>query len=140
MNKAILIGNLANDVETRTTTSGKMVAQFRLATQRRYTNAQGVREADFHTIVCWGKTAENCTRYIHKGSKVSVEGSIQYRSYDAQDGSKRYVTEIMAENVEFLSSAKSDDQSGFVPQQNAPRQAAPNNGGFMEVDDDELPF
>lgn len=140
MNKAILIGNLANDVETRTTTSGKLVAQFRLATQRRYTNAQGVREADFHTIVCWGKTAENCARYIHKGSKVSVEGSVQYRSYDAQDGSKRYVTEIMAENVEFLSSTKSDDQSGYVPQQSASRQAAPNNGGFMEVDDDELPF
>lgn len=140
MNKAIMIGNLANDVETRTTTSGKLVAQFRLATQRRYTNAQGVREADFHTIVCWGKTAENCARYIHKGSKVSVEGSVQYRSYDAQDGSKRYVTEIMAENVEFLSSTKNDDQSGFVPQQSAPRQAAPNNDGFMEVNDDELPF
>lgn len=140
MNKVILIGNLANDVETKTTTSGKLVAQFRLATQRRYTNAQGAREADFHTIICWGKTAENCARYIHKGRKVSVEGSIQYRSYDAQDGSKRYVTEIIADNVEFLDSSRNDDQAGNVSQQSTPRQSTPNNNGFLEVDDDELPF
>ena len=102
MNKAILIGNLANDPESRTTQSGIAQCTFRLAVQRRFANAQGVREADFLTIVCWRQTAELCARYLSKGRKVAVEGSIQTRSYDAQDGTKRYVTEIVADNVEFL--------------------------------------
>ena len=102
MNKAILIGNLASDVESRTTSSGIPTCTFRVATQRRVANKDGVREADFHTIVCWRGLAENCARYLIKGNKVAVEGQIQNRSYDAQDGSKRYVTEIVADNVEFL--------------------------------------
>ena len=104
MNKAILIGNLANDPETRTTQSGIAQCTFRLAVQRRFANQNGVREADFLTIVCWRQTAELCSRYLSKGRKVAVEGSIQTRSYDAQDGTKRYVTEIIADNVEFLGS------------------------------------
>ena len=143
MNKAILIGNLANDPETRTTASGIAQCTFRLAVQRRFANAQGVREADFLTIVCWRQTAELCSRYLSKGRKVAVEGSIQTRSYDAQDGTKRYVTEIVAENVEFLGSRdEGSRQGGFdAPAAPAPRASAPaSNGGFTEVDDDELPF
>ena len=143
MNKAILIGNLANDPESRTTSSGIAQCTFRLAVQRRFANAQGVREADFLTIVCWRQTAELCARYLSKGRKVAVEGSIQTRSYDAQDGTKRYVTEIVAENVEFLSSREEGQRGGYdAPAAPAPRmqQATAGNGGFTEVDDDELPF
>ena len=139
MNKAILIGNLANDPETRTTQSGITQCTFRLAVHRRFANQQGVREADFLTIVCWRQTAELCSRYLAKGRKVAVEGSIQTRSYDAQDGSKRYVTEIVADNVEFLGSR--DDAQRSVPA--APAKPAKPAGGkddFTEVDDDELPF
>lgn len=144
MNKAILIGNLANDPESRTTSSGIAQCTFRLAVQRRYANQQGVREADFLTIVCWRQTAELCARYLSKGRKVAVEGSIQTRSYDAQDGTKRYVTEIVADNVEFLSSREDGGsrQGNYAPAAPAPapRNAAPANSDFTEVDDDELPF
>ena len=143
MNKAILIGNLASDPETRTTQSGIAQCTFRLAVQRRFANQQGVREADFLQIVCWRQTAELCARYLSKGRKVAVEGSIQTRSYDAQDGTKRYVTEIVAENVEFLSSREEGQRGGYdAPAAPAPRmqQAPAGNGGFTEVDDDELPF
>ena len=142
MNKAILIGNLASDPETRTTQSGISQCSFRLAVQRRFANAQGVREADFIPIVCWRQTADLCARYLSKGRKVAVEGSIQTRSYDAQDGTKRYVTEIVADNVEFLSSRDEGSRGDYAPAAPAPapRQAAPAAGGFTEVDDDELPF
>ena len=142
MNKAILIGNLANDPESRTTASGIAQCTFRLAVQRRFANQQGVREADFLTIVCWRQTAELCARYLSKGRKVAVEGSIQTRSYDAQDGTKRYVTEIIADSVEFLGSRDEGSRGDFAPAAPAPapRQAAPAAGGFTEVDDDELPF
>ena len=132
MNKVILIGNVANDPESRTTTSGVAQCTFRLATQRRFANANGVREADFHTVVCWRQTAEFVSKYLAKGRKVSVEGSVQYRSYDAQDGTKRFVTEIIAENIEFLDRSESKPEA-------APAKAAPA-GGFTEVDDDQLPF
>ena len=131
MNKWIGIGNLANDPESRTTQSGIAQCTFRLAVQRRFANAQGQREADFLQIVCFRQTAENCAKYLAKGRKVAVEGTIQTRSYDAQDGSKRFVTEIIADNVEFLGSNNQ--------QQEAP--AAPAGDGFTPVDDDgELPF
>ena len=141
MNKAILIGNLANDPESRTTSSGIAQCTFRLAVQRRFANQQGVREADFLQIVCWRQTAELCARYLSKGRKVAVEGSIQTRSYDAQDGTKRYVTEIVADNVEFLGSREDGGRQNFDAPAPAPRASAPaSNNAFTEVDDDELPF
>ena len=85
MNKAILIGNLTRDPETRTTASGVTMCQFTIAVNRRFVNQQGVREADFIPIVTWRQTAELCSRYLSKGRKVAVEGVIQVRSYDAQD-------------------------------------------------------
>ena len=142
MNKAILIGNLTRDPETMPTSSGITKCNFTVAVQRRFANAQGVREADFIPVVCWRQTAELCARYLSKGRKVAVEGSIQVRSYDAQDGTKRYVTEIVADSVEFLSSRDEGSRGDYAPAAPAPapRQAAPAAGGFTEVDDDELPF
>ena len=145
MNKVILIGNLCDNPEAFTTQSGIARSTFRVAVQRRFANAQGVREADFLTVVAWRQTAEFCNRYLIKGRKVAVEGSIQTRSYDAQDGSKRYVTEIIADSVEALtpkgeSDGRPADAPGAPPE--PPRQQrmdmAPG-GDFQEVDD-ELPF
>ena len=147
MNKAILIGNLASDPEMRTTASGVSVCQFRLAVQRRFANQQGVREADFIPIVTWRQTAELCSRYLSKGSKVAVEGRIEVRSYDAQDGSKRYVTEVVADSVEFLESRsgqQTDTQNtthtrNEQQRMDMPIGAAAQGDGFQDVDDD-LPF
>lgn len=144
MNKVILIGNLAADPESRTTQSGIAQCTLRLAVQRNFVNQQGVRETDFFTVICWRKTAEFCSRYLSKGRKIAVEGSLQTRSYDAQDGSKRYVTEVIADNVEFVGSRPSEGGQARTdnpppPPPPAPSGSAPS-GGFTEVDDDELPF
>lgn len=131
MNKVILIGNLSADVESRTTQSGIAQASFRLAVQRRFANQQGQREADFFQVVCWRQTAEFAARFLSKGRKVAVEGSLQTRSYDAQDGSKRFVTEVIADSVEFCDSK---------PEGKAAAPAQAQGYGFTEVDDSELPF
>lgn len=144
MNKWIGTGNLVADPETRTAQNGTSVCSFRIAVQRKFTNAQGVREADFIPVVCFRQLAELCGRYLAKGRKVAVEGTIQTRSYDAQDGTKRYVTEIVAESVEFLGG---NQQQGAQEAPAAPaqgdvvKQAQETFGaGFTEVDDEELPF
>lgn len=136
MNKVILIGHLAADPESRTTQSGVAQCTLRLAVTRRFTDKQtGQREADFFNIVCWRNTAEFAARYLSRGRRIAVEGSLQTRSYDAQDGSKRYVTEVIADTVEFCDSRPDGAQS-------APKDAERTgyNGGFTEVDDEELPF
>ena len=147
MNKVIMIGNLAHDPEARTTQSGISQSTFRIAVQRRFANQQGVREADFFTVIAWRQTADFCNRYLSKGRRIAVEGSIQNRSYDAQDGSKRYVTEIIAENIEALSSRNEDGgqprnyDNGPTPPSARPAQPTPPSANdFTEVDDDELPF
>ena len=142
MKKVILIGNLANDPESRTTQSGIAQCSFRLAVQRKFANAQGVKEADFISIVAWRQLAELCKTYLAKGRKVAVEGSIQTRSYDAQDGTKRYVTEVIAENVEFLG-GRDQQQSApaSVPEDVVQQAQAAFGANFVEIDDnDELPF
>lgn len=136
MNKVILIGNLAADPESRTTSSGVHQCTLRLAVQRRFANPSGVRESDFFNVICWRQTAEFCQKYLLKGRKVAVEGSLQTRSYDAQDGSKRYVTEVIADSVEFCDRAPEQAQAGNVVQQ--AQQAFGKQ--FVEVDDEELPF
>ena len=150
MNKVILIGNLANDPEAFTTQSGISRSTFRLAVQRKYTNQAGVREADFLTVVAWRNTADFCNRYLTKGRKIAVEGSITVRSYDGQDGQRHWVTEIIADNVEPLGGRKSEDPGPEEPPapktpEDRPEQQrmdmynnAPDD--FTEVDDDELPF
>ncbi len=146
MNKVILIGNLANDPEARTTQSGISQSTFRLAVQRRFANQQGVREADFIPIVAWRQNADFCNRYLSKGSKVAVEGSMQVRSYDAQDGTKRYVTEVIADSVESVGSRNDGGQRGYNnagdpgPTPPPAPRSQPASNDFTEVDDDELPF
>ena len=142
MNKVIITGNLTKDPEAYTTQSGIARSTFTVAVQRRFANAQGVREADFLTVIAWRQTADFCNKYLTKGRKVLVEGSIQTRSYDAQDGSKRYVTEIIADHVEALGSREDNrpaDAPAAPPQRN--EQQRMDTSGFTEVDPgDELPF
>lgn len=136
MNKAVIIGNLTRDPETTTTSGGVLKCSFTVAVQRKFANAQGVKEADFIPVVAWRQLGELCSRYLAKGRKVGVDGSIQVRSYDAQDGTKRYVTEIVADGVEFLSSNDSAGQNHAPAAAPAPARQMQ----FAEVDDDELPF
>ena len=151
MNKVYLIGNLTRDPEMRSTSSGTPVCNFSIAVNRRFRNAQtGQQETDFFNIVAWRQLAELCGRYLAKGRKVAVVGSIQTRTYEAQDGSKRSAFDIVADEVEFLSTqaaggAPSSDYHAAVSspapmqRQQAPAYA-PADSGFTQVDDDELPF
>lgn len=112
MNKIFLIGRLTKDPELRYTPNGAAVANFTLAVNRRMPNQNGEREADFIPIVVWNKVAENCSKYLSKGRQVAVEGRLQIRTYDGNDGNRRWVTEVIAENVEFLGSADGGNNSG----------------------------
>ena len=112
MNKAILIGNLTRDPEVRTTGSGTTVCTFTIAVNRRFQNQAGERVSDFFNIVAWRQLGELCGKYLSKGRKVSVIGEIQNRSYDAKDGSKRYITEIIADEIEFLTPKGQEGGSG----------------------------
>lgn len=112
-NKAIIVGNLARDPQLRYTASKSAVASFSVAVNRSWKGKNGeIQEAvDFIPIVVWGPQAENCERYLRKGSAVLVEGRIQVRSYDDKTGNKRYVTEIVSENIQFLSGGRRDEGS-----------------------------
>lgn len=134
MNKVILIGNLTKDPELITTTNGIAVCRFTLAVGRRYTNASGERETDFLNIVVWRAQAENCNKYLKKGSKCGVVGTIQTRSYDAQDGTKKYITEITADEVEFLSTKNSGSGDTFTKEEKT------EVANLQPIDDDSLPF
>lgn len=102
MNKVVLIGRIAKDIEVRYTTTQKVVAMFSLAVNREFKNQKGEYEADFFNIVMWGKPAELAGNTLKKGSKIAIEGRIQNRSYEAKDGTKRYITEIIANGFEYL--------------------------------------
>ncbi len=104
LNKAMIIGNLTRDPEVKTTPSGQNVATFSVATNRVWTNAQGQKQeaVEYHNIVAWGKLAEICGQYLNKGKKVYVEGRLQTRDWQGQDGVKRYKTEIVIENMIML--------------------------------------
>lgn len=155
MNKVFLIGRLTRDPELRYTGSNVPVASFSLAVNRNYTNQSGEREADFINIVVWRKQAENVKNYLSQGSQVAIDGRIQTRSYDDKDGNKRYITEVIADNVEFLGSKSSNNNSSSDNQGPTPYDfdKAPdtkgtdvdNNpfadfGSSIEISDDELPF
>ena len=102
LNRVILIGRLTRDPELRYTPTGIAVTQFTLAVDRPFTNSQGEREADFIPIVTWRQLAETCANYLRKGRLTAVEGRIQVRSYDNNEGRRVYVTEVIADNVRFL--------------------------------------
>ena len=132
MNKVILIGNLTRDPELTETPSGVAVCRFSIAVSRRFANAGGERETDFLNIIVWRNLGENCHKFLKKGSKVGVVGNIQNRSYDATDGTKRYVTEIVAEEVEFLSTKNAE---GDVKSSGSEEVAK-----LQPIDDEGLPF
>jgi len=102
LNKVILIGRVANDPELKYTPSGVAVSTFRVAVNRRFTNAQGEREADFIDVVAWRQAAEFAANYLGKGRLVAVEGRLQVRSYQAQDGTRRRVSEVVVDNLKGL--------------------------------------
>ncbi len=141
MNKCIFVGNLTRDPELTTTTSGVSVCRFSIAVNRTYTNANGEREADFINIVAWRGLGENCAKYLAKGRKVCVCGSLQTRSYDDKDGNKRYVSEIVAEDVEFINSSSQQNDAAERPAQAKTNGSSKPKGGFEPIEDDgELPF
>ena len=170
VNKVILVGNLGKDPELRYTPSGAAVATFSMATTNPFKDKEGNKQTEWHNIVAWCQLAEICGKYLHKGKQVYIEGRIQTRSYDDRDGNKKYITEIVADQMQMLGSR--DDQGGGgggnysggqqaggqgagsqqgggqkndqTPQQSQPNQGGGQQGsGFSEPafnPDDEIPF
>lgn len=141
MNKVFLIGNLTKDPETATTPNS-VKCKFTVAVNGTRTAADGTKQTEFFNIISWGRQAENCGRYLKKGSKVGLVGSIQTRNYVAEDGSKRYITEIVADEVQFLStkSESLDDGGDDLPE--IPEvEAKKNNFSKMKpIKGGDLPF
>ncbi|MDD2208420.1 MAG: single-stranded DNA-binding protein [Bacilli bacterium] len=137
MNNVSLVGRLTKDPELRTIPSGNVTTTVTVAINRPFANQAGERLADFISVVVWNKQAENLAKYCKKGSLIGVIGRIQTRSYDAQDGTKRYVTEVMAENIQFLSS-KNDTGSGY--QSPEPSYNSGNTSQVETTDISEDPF
>lgn len=142
VNLAILVGNLGKDPEVRFTPSGRAVANFPIATSEMWTGQDGNRQerTEWHNIVVWGKQAESCGQYLSKGRQVFVQGSIRTRSYDDKEGNKRYVTEIVAQRVQFLGGG-SGAGAGGRPAQQQEDQGYGESGGFQTPPiDDDIPF
>jgi len=157
MNKAILIGRLTRDPELRTTPTGRNVCQFSIAVNRTYTSANGEREADFINCVVWDKQAENLARYQKKGNQIAVDGRIQTRNYDDNNGRRVYVTEILVNNISFLDArGSSTGGNSFVnlPEPPMQEEVQPERvetvsiekdpfeafGDSIEISDNDLPF
>ena len=134
LNRIVLIGRLTRDPELRTTASGIPVATFTLAVDRQFKSANGERETDFINIVVWRQQAETCATYLSKGKLAAVDGRLQIRTYEAQDGSKRQAAEVVADNVRFLSPRDSNSPPGGSHSSNA----GGNTGEMMPLDD--IPF
>ncbi|MBU5594457.1 single-stranded DNA-binding protein [Amphibacillus sp. MSJ-3] len=161
LNRVVLVGRLTKDPDLRYTASGVAVANFTVAVNRPFSNQQGDREADFINCVIWRKPAENLANYMGKGSLVGVDGRIQTRSYDGQDGKRVYVTEVVADSVQFLESKNSNrgasvgggqgsgsyqseqhQNQQHMPSQNEANQQNNINDNLEPIDisDDDLPF
>ena len=166
MNKVFLIGRLTKDPELRYTGSNVPVTSFTLAINRTYTNQSGEREADFIPVVVWRRQAESVKNYLSQGSQVAVDGRIQTRSYDDNNGQRRYVTEVVADNVQFLDSKGSRenapmnnansnnsneapnanptpydfDSSNSTPSTDMKSDPFADFGSSIEINDDDLPF
>lgn len=151
LNRTVLVGRLTRDPDLRYTPAGVAVATFTLAVNRMFTNQQGEREADFINCVVWRKPAENVSNYLKKGSLAGVDGRIQTRSYDGQDGKRVYVTEVLAESVQFLDTRNNDSQSNNRNNQSSNQSNQQNNnsrqfddpfapGSQIDISSDDLPF
>ena len=138
MNRVFLIGNLTKDPEVTTTTNDVVNCKFSVAVTRRYNSAGGGKDTDFFTIVCWRGLAENCGKYLRKGSKVGICGSIQNKNYETSDGVKRYSTEIVADEVQFLSSRNETDEVNELPEVSVSKSAKKDEP--KPIEDEDLPF
>lgn len=137
MNKVILVGNLTRDPELTETPSGVAVCRFSIAVSRDYANSEGARETDFFNITVWRGRAENCGRYLKKGNKVAIVGSLQNRSYEDKDGIKRNVTDVIANEVEFLTPRGAQ---GEVEPDTTVVSAKRERPQLEAIDDNQLPF
>lgn len=158
INRSVLVGRLTRDVDLRYTANGTAVATFTVAVNRQFTNANGEREADFINCVIWRKAAENFSNFTHKGSLVGIDGRIQTRNYENQQGQRVYVTEVVVENFALLEPKSANNnhpsQNNNIPNNNhsnGPAQPAANNTATNEdpfadntqsidISDDDLPF
>ena len=135
INRTVLVGRLTRDPELRYTPSGVAVASFTIACDRPFTNQQGEREADFIRCVIWRRPAENVANYLKKGSLAGVEGRIQTRSYDDNDGKRVFITEVVADRVQFL-----EPRNSSRPSQGQEPQGAPYGGGNQNQNQNQSPF
>lgn len=153
MNKAFLIGRLTRDPELRYSSSNAAIVNFSIAIDRQYTNTQGQRETDFINIVAFQKQAENIKKYVFKGSLVAVDGRIQTRNYEDKDGKRVYVTEVVADRVQFLESKSSSnnvasdtqdvspaDFQSSMPETNVSNDVFADFGSSIEISDDDIAF
>jgi single-strand DNA-binding protein len=157
LNRVILIGRLTRDPELRYTPAGVAVTQFTLAVDRTFSNNQGQREADFIPVVTWRQLAETCANYLRKGRLAAVEGRIQVRNYDNNEGRRVYVTEVIADNVRFLESANSGNRDEGMEMSGGNNGGGGGNRGSndggrnnqdpfqddgkpIDISDDDLPF
>lgn len=155
VNKVILVGNLGKDPELRYTPSGAAVATFSLATTERFKGKDGQMQekTEWHNVVAWRQLAEICGKYLHKGKQVYIEGRIQTRSYDDRDGNKKYITEIVADQMQMLGRAGGEEGgAGYAREPREPRQGArpePSRGSTPAYEDfadppfnpdDDIPF
>ena len=138
MNKVTLVGRMAKDMELKQTNTGKAVGSFTVAVDRRF-KRDGQPTADFFNVVAWNKPAELISQYLHKGDRIALNGRLQTRSYDAKDGSKRYITEVVLEEFDFIGS-KNDHQQESKPQAKPNYQDNFGENFNMMVNDDDLPF
>jgi len=140
VNKVLLIGNLGRDPEVRFTAGGKAVARFSVATSEVWNDTEGTRQerTEWHNVVVWGKQAESCGQYLQKGRQVYIEGSIRSRQYDDKEGNKKYITEVIAQRVQFLGGGRSGG-AGAGPREPQGAEAAgtPAPAGGEEED---IPF
>ena len=141
MNKLTIIGNLTRDPESRTTATGSTVCSFTVAVNRRRSSQNSNQpDADFFRVSAWNQLGENCQRYLAKGRKVCVIGRVSVNTYQGNDGTTRASLDVMAEDVEFLSSRQDDAGYTAAPAAPAPKAAPVMDTGFQEVDDEDLPF
>lgn len=157
INRSVLVGRLTRDVDLRYTANGTAVATFTVAVNRQFTNANGEREADFINCVIWRKAAENFSNFTHKGSLVGIDGRIQTRNYENQQGQRVYVTEVVVENFALLEPKSANNnhpsQNNNIPNNNSNGQAQPaanntatnedpfaDNTQSIDISDDDLPF
>lgn len=155
MNKVVLVGRITKDPELRKTPSGASVVNFSVAVNRTFANANGEREADFINCVVWGRPAENMATYVSKGSLIGIDGRIQTRNYEDANQNRVYVTEVVAENVQFLESKSASNTNNRTSQPEVTSQPKTETNFFddlssnnnsndvlsgLDISDDDLPF